>query len=90
VARQDVFLTCVDNSAKNGRRWWSRLQPAFPDLQTEALQTSVWGIVDYVPWLAGPCFLLNGLSFAAVLVALACNFLGDGLRDAIDPRLRVR
>ena len=26
---------------------------------------------------------------AIFLVALACNFLGDGLRDAIDPRLRV-
>jgi peptide/nickel transport system permease protein len=23
-------------------------------------------------------------------VAMACNFIGDGLRDAIDPRLRVR
>ena len=23
-------------------------------------------------------------------VAMACNFVGDGLRDAIDPRLRVR
>jgi peptide/nickel transport system permease protein len=23
-------------------------------------------------------------------VAMACNFLGDGLRDAIDPRLRIR
>src|SRR5205807_5557260 len=27
---------------------------------------------------------------AIFLVALACNFLGDGLRDAIDPRLRGR
>jgi peptide/nickel transport system permease protein len=27
---------------------------------------------------------------AIFLVALACNFLGDGLRDAIDPRLRIR
>jgi hypothetical protein len=26
---------------------------------------------------------------AIFLVALACNFLGDGLRDAIDPRLRM-
>jgi peptide/nickel transport system permease protein len=26
---------------------------------------------------------------AIFLVALACNFLGDGLRDAIDPRLRT-
>jgi ABC-type dipeptide/oligopeptide/nickel transport system permease subunit len=23
-------------------------------------------------------------------VAMACNFIGDGLRDAIDPRLRSR
>jgi peptide/nickel transport system permease protein len=23
-------------------------------------------------------------------VAMACNFIGDGLRDAIDPRLRDR
>jgi peptide/nickel transport system permease protein len=23
-------------------------------------------------------------------VAIACNFIGDGLRDAFDPRLRVR
>ena len=27
---------------------------------------------------------------AIFLVAMACNFLGDGLRDAIDPRLRIR
>jgi ABC-type dipeptide/oligopeptide/nickel transport system permease subunit len=26
---------------------------------------------------------------AIFLVALACNFLGYGLRDAIDPRLRM-
>src|SRR5205823_9753632 len=28
--------------------------------------------------------------FAIFSVAMACNFVGDGLRDAIDPRLRVR
>jgi peptide/nickel transport system permease protein len=27
---------------------------------------------------------------AILMVAIACNFIGDGLRDAIDPRLRVR
>jgi peptide/nickel transport system permease protein len=27
---------------------------------------------------------------AIFLVAMACNFVGDGLRDAIDPRLRIR
>lgn len=27
---------------------------------------------------------------AILMVAIACNFVGDGLRDAIDPRLRVQ
>jgi peptide/nickel transport system permease protein len=27
---------------------------------------------------------------AILTVAIACNFVGDGLRDAIDPRLRIR
>ena len=30
------------------------------------------------------------LSESGFSVAMACNFIGDGLRDAIDPRLRGR
>lgn len=29
-------------------------------------------------------------SFAIAIVVLGLNFLGDGLRDVLDPRLRVR
>jgi oligopeptide transport system permease protein len=38
-------------------------------------------MVNY-PWL----ILYPGLALAATLLAL--NFLGDGLRDALDPRMR--
>ena len=27
---------------------------------------------------------------AILMVAIGCNFIGDGLRDAMDPRLRLR
>ena len=40
------------------------------------------GIMVNYPWL----ILYPGLALAATLLAL--NFLGDGLRDALDPRLR--
>ena len=40
------------------------------------------GLMTNYPWL----ILFPGLALAATLLAL--NFLGDGLRDALDPRLR--
>jgi oligopeptide transport system permease protein len=40
------------------------------------------GIMVNYPWL----ILYPGLALAATLLAL--NFLGDGLRDALDPRMR--
>ena len=54
--------------------------------------TADWGIMASdgrvvlakAPWVS----LLPGL--VIVIVAVACNFAGDGLRDALDPRQRTR
>jgi ABC-type dipeptide/oligopeptide/nickel transport system permease subunit len=54
--------------------------------------TADWGIMASsgrevlisAPWVA----LIPGTTI--VIVAVALNFMGDGLRDALDPRLRTR
>lgn len=45
--------------------------------------TNAQGYLDTVPWLA----ILPGI--AITLTVMGFNFLGDGLRDALDPRLRM-
>lgn len=45
--------------------------------------TNAQGYFDTVPWLA----ILPGV--AITLTVMGFNFLGDGLRDALDPRLRM-
>ena len=45
--------------------------------------TNAQGYLDTVPWLA----ILPGA--AITLTVTGFNFLGDGLRDALDPRLRM-
>jgi len=45
--------------------------------------TNAQGYLDSVPWLA----ILPGA--AITLTVMGFNFLGDGLRDALDPRLRM-
>ena len=45
--------------------------------------TNAQGYFDTVPWLA----ILPGLCITLTVVGF--NFLGDGLRDALDPRLRI-
>ena len=53
--------------------------------------TASWGsmlyraqnVLDFAPWVA----IFPGL---LILVTVLCiNFLGDGLRDALDPRIRI-
>ncbi|MEY4679695.1 MAG: ABC transporter permease [Alphaproteobacteria bacterium] len=45
--------------------------------------TNAQGYFDTVPWLA----VLPGVAITATVMGF--NFLGDGLRDALDPRLRM-
>ena len=45
--------------------------------------TNAQGYLDTVPWLA----ILPGA--AITLAVMGFNFMGDGLRDALDPRLRM-
>ncbi|MBM3479712.1 MAG: ABC transporter permease [Alphaproteobacteria bacterium] len=45
--------------------------------------TNAQGYFDTVPWLA----ILPGIAITATVMGF--NFLGDGLRDALDPRLRM-
>jgi peptide/nickel transport system permease protein len=45
--------------------------------------TNAQGYFDTIPWLA----VLPGLAITATVMGF--NFLGDGLRDALDPRLRM-
>jgi peptide/nickel transport system permease protein len=45
--------------------------------------TNAQGYFDTVPWLA----ILPGIMIT--LTVMGFNFLGDGLRDALDPRLRI-
>jgi len=56
------------------------IQPPFPS----------WGrmISDALPYLRSAPMLLVYPSVALALLVLAFNFLGDALRDALDPRMR--
>jgi peptide/nickel transport system permease protein len=54
------------------------IQP--PDTSLGILITNAQGAVDTKPWL----FYFPGLFI--ILIALSVNFIGDGLRDALDPR----
>jgi ABC-type dipeptide/oligopeptide/nickel transport system permease subunit len=51
-----------------------------PDTSLGVLITFAQGAVDTRPWL----FYFPGLFI--ILIALSVNFIGDGLRDALDPR----
>ncbi|MFN2559960.1 MAG: ABC transporter permease [Jatrophihabitans sp.] len=51
-----------------------------PDTSLGVLITQAQGAVDTRPWL----FYFPGLFI--ILIALTVNFIGDGLRDALDPR----
>ena len=51
-----------------------------PDTSLGVLITTAQGAVDTRPWL----FYFPGMFI--ILVALSVNFIGDGLRDALDPR----
>jgi peptide/nickel transport system permease protein len=51
-----------------------------PDTSLGLLITNEKGAVDTRPWL----FYFPGLFI--ILIALTVNFIGDGLRDALDPR----
>ncbi|WP_018655080.1 ABC transporter permease [Actinomadura flavalba] len=53
-----------------------------PDLSLGTLIADGWGSAHAYPWLFGSA------AGALVLVVLAVNLLGDGLRDALDPELR--
>lgn len=54
------------------------IQP--PDTSLGVLITNAQGAFDTRPWL----FYFPGLFI--ILIALSVNFIGDGLRDALDPR----
>jgi peptide/nickel transport system permease protein len=54
------------------------IQP--PDISLGILITREKGAIDTRPWL----FYFPGLFI--ILIALTVNFIGDGLRDALDPR----
>jgi peptide/nickel transport system permease protein len=51
-----------------------------PDTSLGVLITQAQGAVDTRPWL----FYFPGVFI--ILIALTVNFIGDGLRDALDPR----
>jgi peptide/nickel transport system permease protein len=51
-----------------------------PDTSLGLLITNAQGAVDTRPWL----FYFPGIFI--ILIALTVNFIGDGLRDALDPR----
>jgi peptide/nickel transport system permease protein len=51
-----------------------------PDTSLGVLITTAQGAVETRPWL----FYFPGLFI--ILIALSVNFIGDGLRDALDPR----
>ncbi|PZS32069.1 MAG: ABC transporter permease [Pseudonocardiales bacterium] len=51
-----------------------------PDTSLGLLITTAQGAVDTRPWL----FYFPGI--VIILIALTVNFIGDGLRDALDPR----
>jgi peptide/nickel transport system permease protein len=54
------------------------IQP--PDTSLGVLITNAQGAIDSRPWL----FYFPGIFI--ILIALSVNFIGDGLRDALDPR----
>jgi len=54
------------------------IQP--PDTSLGVLITNAQGALDSRPWL----FYFPGIFI--ILIALSVNFIGDGLRDALDPR----
>jgi peptide/nickel transport system permease protein len=58
------------------------VQPPTPDWGIMAADGRV--VLRQAPWVS----LIPGL--VIVIVAVACNFAGDGLRDALDPRQRRR
>lgn len=59
------------------------IQP--PDVSLGLLVSEAQGAVSTRPWL----FYIPGVFI--ILIALSANFIGDGLRDALDPRqMRVR
>ena len=45
-------------------------------------------ITDAIPFLEANAFQVFVPSFMLMLIVLIVSFLGDGLRDALDPRLR--
>jgi peptide/nickel transport system permease protein len=50
--------------------------------------TAEWGAMlnDGRPYLSSAPHLMLGPGICIFLVVLGCNLLGDGLRDALDPR----
>jgi peptide/nickel transport system permease protein len=58
------------------------IQP--PDTSLGLEITSAQGALDTRPWL----FYFPGIFI--ILIALSVNFIGDGLRDALDPTQRIR
>jgi oligopeptide transport system permease protein len=61
-----------------------------PDVRLDAPLPSSWGTMifdGYRGWQSQP-WLLIGPSLAVALTTLACTFVGDGLRDALDPSER--
>jgi peptide/nickel transport system permease protein len=52
--------------------------------------TASWGsmIADVYPYLLSAPWLVVAPGLCIVLVIIAFNVIGDGLRDALDPRLR--
>jgi ABC-type dipeptide/oligopeptide/nickel transport system permease subunit len=51
-----------------------------PDTSLGVLITNAQGVIEIQPWL----FYFPGLFI--ILISLSVNFIGDGLRDALDPR----
>jgi len=56
----------------------------FPDVSLGLLISSGISAADTRPWL----FYFPGVTL--VIIAICINFIGDGLRDALDPQQRVR
>jgi len=53
--------------------------------------TPEWGaMVSEGRELVDQWWISTAPGVAILMVAIGCNFVGDALRDAIDPRLRVR
>ncbi|NPD66034.1 ABC transporter permease [Lichenicola cladoniae] len=54
--------------------------------------TASWGsmVSDFYPYLISAPALVVGPSLCIILIIVSFNVVGDGLRDALDPRLRGR